>query len=323
MLDTQELKRVAKQHGADLVGVGAMSRFAGAPKQSDPRYIMPKAQTIIGLGFRIHRGLLRGIEEGTYYAGYPAMGYANINDVFAPMVLRRVGSFIEDMGYEAVLYQNTSVRLGTDAGVQADPQLPNPDVFLHFRIAGTICGLGNIGHSKVFLTPEFGPRQRLAFIITDAPFAPDPILEEPICDGCMQCAVECPAQAISRDRTVEVEVEGKRFRWGELDTRKCGVVFNTGDPETSPFLPDEVRREVRAYLDALDADPDNPNVRQDMNAYLTENVPYINRTWYSYHHPAALCGAQGCIRACMKHLESQRRVGNQFANAFRKQGGTN
>ena len=82
------MKEHARRCGADVVGIGSMDRFEGAPLQADPRYIMPEAKAIIGLVFRIHRGLLRGIEEGTFFAGYPAMGYANINDVYAPMVLR-------------------------------------------------------------------------------------------------------------------------------------------------------------------------------------------------------------------------------------------
>ena len=139
MLKSEELKEYAKSCGADLVGIGSVDRYEGAPMQSDPRYIFPEAKTIIGFGFRIHRGLLRGIEEGTYFAGYPSMGYANINDVYAPIVLREVGSLLEDNGYEAVLYQNTSVRLGCAVGKPVAPDKPKPDVFLHFRVAAFIC----------------------------------------------------------------------------------------------------------------------------------------------------------------------------------------
>ena len=153
MLTSEAVKKFALECGADIVGIGSMDRFEGAPKECDPRYIFPDAKAIIGLGFRIHRGLLRGIEEGTYFAGYPAMGYANINDVFAPMVLRLVGNFIEDHGYEAVLYQNTSVRLGCNVGKPVAEGMPKPDVFLHFPIAAFICGMGEIGYSKLFLTP--------------------------------------------------------------------------------------------------------------------------------------------------------------------------
>lgn len=177
MLSARTVKELALEKGADLVGIGSMDRFDGAPPGSDPRYIFPEAKSIIGLGFRIHRGIFRGIEEGTLFSAYPSMGYASINDVYAPMVLREVANFLEDHGYEAIPYQNTMVRLGCGLGRAVSPEKPPPDVFLHFRIAGVICGMGEIGYSKLLLSPRFGPRQRLAFVITDAPLEPDPLLE--------------------------------------------------------------------------------------------------------------------------------------------------
>ena len=52
-INAEEVKKFAKAHGADLVGIGSMDRFEGAPKQMDPRYIFPEAKVIIGLAFRI------------------------------------------------------------------------------------------------------------------------------------------------------------------------------------------------------------------------------------------------------------------------------
>ena len=107
MLTAKKVKEFAKKCGADIVGIGSMDRFEGAPKEMDPRYIFPEAKAIIGFGFRIPRGYFRGIEEGTYFATYPAMGYAGgINLHLAPRVLQAVCCMIEDEGYEAVPIQN-------------------------------------------------------------------------------------------------------------------------------------------------------------------------------------------------------------------------
>lgn len=320
MLRAEEVKEFAKSHGADLVGIGAMDRFEGAPMQNDPRYIFPEASSIIGLGFRIHRGLLRGIEEGTYFAGYPSMGYASINDVYAPIVLREVGNLLEDNGYEAILYQNTSVRLGCGVGKEVASGKPKPDVFLHFRIAAVICGMGEIGYNKLLLTPQFGPRQRLAFIITDAPLEPDPIFNGKICDRCMMCVRECPAGAIDASKRVKVAVAGREYEWGELDERKCSAIYQAGAPEYSPFMSEEVAGVIKGivgtskYPDQNEAAPH----AGDVWSYLRNNMPYIRNAWESYHHPACICGARGCIRACMIHLEQTGRIGNLFQNPFRK-----
>ena len=48
-----EIKALAKSLGADIVGITSMDRFEGAPKQMDPRYIMPEAKSMIVMGFRV------------------------------------------------------------------------------------------------------------------------------------------------------------------------------------------------------------------------------------------------------------------------------
>ena len=145
-----------------------MDRFAGAPKQHDARYIFPEAKSIIGLAFRVPRGALRGIEEGTLFYQYPAMGYASINEVYAPMVIREIACFLEDRHWEAVPIRNfggTGPQSDFDGEPGADAEYgrslphsrpvregyPAPDVYLHFRMAAYLCGLGEIGFSNVFV----------------------------------------------------------------------------------------------------------------------------------------------------------------------------
>ena len=109
-MDKEQIRNYAKQIGADLCGFASMDRFEGAPKQMDPRYIFPDAKTCIVLAFRIPRGYFRGVEEGTYFCNYTAMGYAGINEIYGPIVLRELCCFLEDEGYEAVPVPNISFR---------------------------------------------------------------------------------------------------------------------------------------------------------------------------------------------------------------------
>ncbi len=320
MLTAEVVKQWARECGADIVGIGDIQRFEGAPLQSDPRYIFPEATSIIGLGFRVHRGLYRGIEEGTFFAALPSMGYANINDVYAPLVLREVGDLLEDSGYEAVLYQNTAVRYGCGSGKAVAPGLPRPDVFLHFRVAAYVCGMGEIGWSKVFLTPEFGPRQRFAFIITDAPLEPDPLVEPgTLCDRCKLCVQDCPAGAISATEAVTITVEGRQVQWGKLDEEKCAAVFCAGTPEYSPFLPDEAAEKIRKLVALPPGEERNQMIAYSGGGFSIgrNEVPYNRAAWESYHHPGAICGARGCQRACFIHLEAQDKLTNRFHRPFR------
>lgn len=320
MLTAQLVKDYAQQCGADLVGIGDISRFEGAPPQSDPRFIFPEARSIIGLGFRVHRGLYRGIEEGTFFAGLPSMGYGSINDVYAPVVLREVGNLLEDSGYEAVLYQNTAVRFGCAAGEAVREGLPRPDVFLHFRLAAYLCGMGEIGWSKVFLSPRFGPRQRLAFVITDAPLAADPLMQPgTLCDRCKLCVGDCPARAISGTESVTVTVAGQKLEWGNLDAERCAAVYQAGTKEYSPFLPEAVADKIGRLVTMPPGEERTGLMADSGGTWLMarDEVPYSRNGWESYHHPACVCGARGCQRACFIHLEEQGKLTNRFHTPFR------
>lgn len=287
MIRAEDVKKYAKAHGADIVGISPMSRFEGAPKQHDGRYIFPGAKSMVVLGFRIPRGTLRGIEEGTYFAAYPSMGYAAMNQVMIPNILHQVTCFLEDYGYEAVplMYMNGSAtntvtdkfRKGYSRNVSEDK--PYPDVMINLRIAAYMAGLGEFGWSKVFLTPEFGPRTRFACILTDAELDADPIYEGHICDRCKMCVRNCAGKAISATESVKVTIAGHEIEWGKLDEMACEKGLQGGvDGKLDPF-----------------------------------NGHYPHQFGYG----RAVEGACGCIRACMVHLEQRNKLTNVFKNKFR------
>ncbi len=310
MLTAQEVKEYAKACGADLVGIAPMERFEGAPKQGDPRYINPDAKTMIVLGFRILRGALRGIEEGTFFAAYSIMGYAGINFVRMPMVIWELSNFLEDAGYEATPIPNNfpwtaNSIMGATPGqerlpnpawsVPVTPDRPAPDVFLHLRIAAFCAGLGEIGYSKMFLSPEFGPRQRLGAIITDAPLEPDPLYDgPPLCDRCMACVRECTGQCIPTDKTVKVTVAGRDLEWADIDYSRCSVYFCGASREHNPFM-----------------------VSPEDEEGFTAPTGGQYKLHPMYQYGRALEGASGCIRACMIHLEQQGKLKNTFEKPFR------
>ncbi|MEO0299721.1 MAG: hypothetical protein ABIM58_02960, partial [candidate division WOR-3 bacterium] len=251
MLTSKKVKEVAKKLGADLVGIADVNRFEGAPKQMDPRYINPDAKVLIVLALRIPRGTLRGIEEGTYFLSYSSQGYGSINMIYMPFILYHLARFIEDYGYEATpipndYYNWPAIDYATGKpkenwSCSVSPEKPAPDVFIHFRIAAYLAGLGEIGYSKLLLTPEFGPRQRFACILTDAPLEPDPIYEgPPICDRCMLCVKECSAGAISLKETVKVRFKaiGTEVEWGKLNVDACTKGFQGLAPykKYNPFI---------------------------------------------------------------------------------------
>lgn len=304
MLDSRKIKEYALKCGADLVGIASYDRFDGAPAQMDPRWMFPGGKSVIVMGFRHFRGVFRGIEEGTFWTSYCSMGYASINHVRQPLVLWNVCKLIEDEGYEAVPvpnnfpYTSASIKSGEPLPSRAlsrgvSPERPCPNVFIQLRIAAFAAGMGDIGYSKMFLSPKFGPRQRLAAVITEAPLEPDPMPREKICDKCLMCLKACTVGAIPSDRTVKIRVAGRDVEWADIDMSRCTLGFQGSSEKDNPFVV-------------------TPGDRKDCLEYGHSKVPPM------YFYARALEGAVGCIRACAIHLEEKGVIRNSFREPFRK-----
>lgn len=331
MLTSQMIKDYARDCGADAVGIAPMDRFEGAPKEMDPRYIYPEAKTMIGFIFRIPRGYIRGIEEGTNFYQYPSLGYAAINEDIAPSVLYDTGRFIEDYGYEAAVFRNTGGRgpvsdLDGKPGFKASPEehkravnyshpvkegFPAPDIMFQFRIAAYLCGLGQIGYSKMLLTPDFGPLNRQAFIFTDAELEPDPIYEDELCDKCMACVGACPGHCIDPRKTVQVNLAGHDVEWGELHEWDCFVYYQGANKKSNPFIPRDIFDDLPGGDDLIRGKKHiSPDEFEQISAKLTAKYP---GGLYGYNPPK--CG--GCLRACIANLEKKGKLSRKFRNPFR------
>jgi epoxyqueuosine reductase len=271
---------------------------------------MPEAKSVIAMAFRVMRGSLRGIEEGTFFSNYSSMGYGGLTYLYIPLVVINLCKFIEDAGYEAVPIGHQSDWRGIDENGKVynrysrpvAPGRASPDVQIHLRIAAYLAGLGEIGYSKVFLTPRLGPRQRLGVVVTEAVLEGDEIYAGPkLCDRCMACVKQCPGNAISATGTVKLELCGRTLEWGKLDTKACTVAFRGGR------IDDDVDDEDQY---------DEPTFGRKIAR--SEFTPFYHKPRRLYNTGEAICGGRGCMRACMIQLEKRGVLENRFESPFRR-----
>ncbi len=301
------VKRKALEFGADAVGIGNIGRWSTAPLQMDPKQIMPECKSIIGMVFRVERGSLRGIEEGTYFSNYSAMGYGGITYLYMPMTVINLSKSIEDEGYEAIPMGHQSDWRGISNTGYANerysrpcrPGQAQPDIMIQLRIAAYLCGLGEIGFSKMFLSPQFGPRNRVGIILTDLELEPDPIYSGPqLCNKCMACVRACPGKCFPTDKTVQVTLDGHPVEWSDLDMDQCDRSFmgsiDKGVPQSDPYVPGWP------------------------NSAPGDWSPFYHKPRNLYNTGQAVCGARGCTRACMISLESRGVLQNRFKEKFRR-----
>lgn len=333
-LTSSMIKKKAEALGIDVIGIGNIERYENAPVLMNPKTYFPEAKSVIVIAMRIPRGSYRGIEEGTHWHNYTFYSYNRLNTVFRPRLTYELACFIEDHGWEAVPhYPAVPERHPTDKPV-AEGKVPH-DVVFNIRLMGVGAGIGEMGHSKVFLTKKFGPRVRLGCILTDAELEPDPIIESgTICNKCGRCVRECPGNAIppvdDEDKKITVRIGGKEISWGNVHMGRCTLTHHGLNNTISPFF--------KKDLPNLEYNVSESNVTEEEAYRLT--YPIALGTWTKNHYEEnsgsiikyykyildhsgyfAVCGARGCIRACMDSLEKSKRIENRFENPFyRKKG---
>lgn len=207
MKRTNSVIDFAKEMGADLAGIAPVDRFEGAPGGHRPQDLLTGARSVVALVKRIPLSIVKKI-PGPYYERF---GYVDLNAQLRELAYK-VALFLEDQGYEAFPVDPSVEERARD--VQVLQKEPEPKVkilgdFSH-RHAIVEAGLGEIGAGSMVVVPKFGPRVRLASVITTAPLEPGPrpASEGPfsICkpEACgLQCARRCPAKALPGDGTVD------------------------------------------------------------------------------------------------------------------------
>lgn len=280
---TDGVKALAREAGADLVGVASMDRFAHAPADLHPHAVLPDAESVIVIGCRMLRGALKSIEAGTYWQAYNCDSYQYINEILAPRILRDLNLFLEDRGYTSLPLHNPFLP---NAGRPVRPGAPAPDSTMSMRVLGVAAGLGELGRSKLFLSREFGPRNRIFGLLTDAVLAPDPLVPPgTICDDCGLCSKACPPDAIPQERSVRIRIGEYEYTHAPLDCTRCSHVHQGWDPRYSPFV-------------------DAETTKDDPPAYYR----WLQRR---FRHQG-ICAGRGCVRMCMDHLEKTGRISKTY-----------
>lgn len=219
---TSQVKALAIELGADLIGIAPIERFAEAPIMMHPRGLLPDAQAVISVAIHHPDAVIELDGEPTPhdFGPYNIQGAMNSK---LDHISFHIARFIEEKGYKALALPVTNVW-------RYRPYKDNPTHFapdLSHIHAAVAAGLGEIGLSGLLLTPEFGPRQRITSIITSAPLEPTPLYSgEPLCDRCQMCVKACKetaAGALSEELGPEIciHIGEREFHYLNKNKWRC------------------------------------------------------------------------------------------------------
>jgi epoxyqueuosine reductase len=185
--NSADVKRAGRFLGADLVGICEYderwvythnySRRDGRDKPIDLPDDLPN---VVVLANQIDHDTIKTVPSALSGA---ATGQGYSKDIIAVLSLTQ---YIRNLGYRAVASLNDTA-LSIPLAIQA--------------------GLGEYGRHGLLITPEFGPRVRIAKIFTDLPLHPDEPIHfgvEEFCSVCRRCSSACPPRAIPDGESSDV-----------------------------------------------------------------------------------------------------------------------
>ncbi len=204
---TKELKHVAKNFGANMVGITDFDerwlytqKFSDMSKTTKPQEIPEGMSSTIVVAQAMDYELTKTVPSALSGAA-TGLGYSH-----DAMVVLSIAQYIRNLGYNAVASMNDSA-LAIPLAIKA--------------------GLGEYGRNGLLITPNYGPRVRLGKIFTDMPLAhdkPKSFGVKAFCNNCNRCAESCPVKAIpfaepSTLRHNQSNIKGVK-KW-TVDGEKC------------------------------------------------------------------------------------------------------
>lgn len=220
---TKKVKQYVLKQGLDLVGIASTEALDElTPKgYNRPKDLLPEAKSIIVMAMQWNHTLVDGLPE--LRPMYSRMMIMMNN--FLDTTILKISHFLQDNGY---------LSLPVHA---SDPyDLINLKGVLSHKHAAVQAGIGEFGLSNLLLTPKFGPRQRFAQILTDAPLIADKPINQRLCEKMIPrcqyaCIKVCPYHYIPNRHQKNPGVMDKTIIQGvSIDKQGCSYYQDRGLP---------------------------------------------------------------------------------------------
>ena len=183
-MNSGDIKGMLKQQGADLVGIAGADCFETNTRRRGPANVMPAAKSIIVIAQRMLQGCIES----------PSDMVVTIQGIVLYEELNRLSyhtaRMLEKNGHHAAMVPGYSP-------VDMSMQTKGMSGEVSLRHAAVAAGVGQLGRNNLLVTQEFGPRVRLAAVVTTAELTIDQPFTEDLCEECEACIAACPVEALS------------------------------------------------------------------------------------------------------------------------------
>ena len=173
----------------DLMGVASVDGASPAEFRAMATALLPGVKSVVVMGRELYQEVV-SLLQPTRQAGEAEPGE----------LLKVHTDYVSGSLNRAVHEMSAHFRAKGFRSLPLPAKIPTDERFLKalfsFKHAAYLAGLGTIGRHSLLITPEFGPRVRLACLLTEAAVEPWGMSPGEYCLKCDACVRACPARAI-------------------------------------------------------------------------------------------------------------------------------
>jgi epoxyqueuosine reductase len=185
MINSEKIKQLIKDLGADLCGIASVDRFKDAPEGFHPIDIYPECKSVIVF--------LKRTPISSIYA-VNCIPYTFVNS----MIMYNIDNLIIEILYKLEELGIRCVPIPSDDPYEYwDPEKSYGRAILSLRHAGYLSGLGSLGKNTLLINDVYGNMIQIGAILVDIELKADPIATYEGCNNsCRICIESCPQKAL-------------------------------------------------------------------------------------------------------------------------------
>jgi epoxyqueuosine reductase len=184
------VEEMRKKLDVELLGVASVEKSNSAELKRRATALLPGAKSVVIMAKEVFKELMPLLKPGK------EAGEAEGGEFFGPhcdYLNARLTKGVYDLA--GVLHaKGYRVFPLPAAGAPVDQR--RLITLFSYKHAAELAGLGTMGRHTLLITPEYGPRVRLAGLLTDAVIEPSRVSRKNSCVNCDACIRACPAGAL-------------------------------------------------------------------------------------------------------------------------------
>ena len=190
-LDQKFLQGLKGHLDVEKIGVASVEISTSKELKEKATFILPSVKSVVVVAKEVFKEVV-ALADVSKEAGAPERG--ELLGPHSDYLSGRLNRAVHEL---AILFRKEGYRslpLPPAVGFITDQRYLMS--LFSYKHAAELAGLGTIGRHSLLINPDFGPRVRLACLLTEAPLEPSLMVQKNYCVGCDACIRACPAKAL-------------------------------------------------------------------------------------------------------------------------------